>query len=377
MPAEEVFLSAARSMPEQLVRLDSATSLFPGGRNGPYFDLESPVRNSAHALCTMAIAHRLTGEDSYATHGRALARFLLSEHEFLLGGSPVHRQRHPKDWCNGVIGPAWLMEGLTIGGRLLSIPEAVDKAHEIAERQPFDEAAALWRRQDPRKGAGGIDRTLNHQAYFASAAAAAGRPRSNSARDAVDAFLDHLANGGLRVDPSGLIVHHIAGRNEGPRTLGGEKERILRAARNSPVLLRIRHGTSDGEMDMHARDLGYHIYSLFSLANLRHAVPTHALWASALLRSALELVVSPGWLALLDGNRYAYPYNGPGLELPLIARAFGDIEPRLHATADDALAMQLLTTQDAETSLFSTSTDDRLTLSARVYELGLSLTPSL
>lgn len=373
---EEVFLAAAGSLTRQIVDIGEGKALFPGGRNGPYFDIESPVRNSAHALCTMAVAHSLTGEPVFLSRGKALARYLLADHEFLMNGVTVHRQRAPKDWCNGVIGPAWLIEGLTLGGQLLDIPEAIELAGALATAQPFDASAALWRREDPRKGTRGLDRTLNHQAYFAAAVARATRTAgSRRASSAVAAFLSHLAQGGLRVGSSGLIVHHVAGRNEEGGNLHGLKERALRRARNSPTLLRIRNGGRGVSPDMRERDHGYHIYSLFTLANLRQSIPEDPLWSGTPLRAALALVVSDGWLAALDENRYAYPYNAPGLELPLVARAFGDLEPRLLAASEHALARQVERSLDPESGLFVRSTSDRLTLSARIYELGLAMAP--
>lgn len=373
---EEVFLAAAQSQTGQLVDIGNAKSLFPGGRNGPYFDIESPVRNSAHALCTMAIAHSLTGDQHFLRHGEALARFLVDEHEFLLNAVAVHRQRAPKDWCNGVIGPAWLVEGLTVGGRLLDIPEAVERAGVLSAAQPFDPQTALWRRADPRKGTGGLDRTLNHQIYFAAAAAGAAQAAGpERVPQAVTTFLDHLVDGGFRVEPSGLIVHHVAGRNELGKGLRGLKARTLRRARNSPTLLRLRNGGRGSAPDMRERDLGYHIYSLFTLANLRLAASEHPFWSAEPLRLALELVVSDGWLDRLDENRYAYPYNAPGLELPLVARAFGDVEQKLAATSDVALTRQVERSLDGGSGLFVRSTPDRLTLSARIYELGLALAP--
>ena len=374
---EEVFLAAARSQTGQIVHIGASSALFPGGRNGPYFDLESPVRNSAHALCTMAVAHSLTGDDVFLRYGQALARFLLDEHEFLMNGVAVHRQRSPKDWCNGVIGPAWLIEGLTVGGRLLDIPAAVERARALATAQPFDDRAALWCREDPRRGAGGLDRTLNHQVYFAAAATGVARAalETDDVPATVTAFLDHLAERGLRVEPSGLIVHHVAGRDETGRGLRGLKERTLRRARNSPALLRVRNGRPGRAPDMRERDRGYHIYSLFTLANLRLAVPAHPLWNADPLRKALGLVVSDGWLNTLDENRYAYAYNAPGLELALVARGFGDIEPGLAATAGEALTRQVARSLDPGSGLFVHSTPDRLTLSARIYELGLALAP--
>ncbi len=373
---EKVFLSAAQGIADNLVHLDASTALFPGGRNGPYFDLESPVRNSAHALCAMSVAYSITGDTSFATEGRSLAGFLLTDQAFSLGSHAVHRQKHPKDWCNGVIGPAWLIESLAWAGELLGLPQASERARELALSQPFDREAALWRRRDPKRGVGGADRTLNHQVYFAAAAAAATRSSAEGPVRSVDAFLDHLATGGFRVHADGLIVHHVPRNDESPTSLRGARERLLRVARNSPTVHRLRGNSAGTAPDARERDHGYHLYSLFSLANLRTFAPDHKFWRSSELLQALSFVTRPGWLASLDANRYAYPYNGPGLELPLIARLFADLEPQLPDLAAEALREQINRTWDAPTQQFARTTDDRLTLAARSYELGLALAPS-
>ena len=75
----------------------------------------------------------------------------------------------------------------------------------------------------------------------------------------------------------------------------------------------------------------------------------------------------------LDGNRYAYPYNGPGLELPLLAVTFGERSPGLWDAASQALKKQVALTWDSESKAFTRGSDDPLTLTARIYELGLAL----
>jgi hypothetical protein len=367
---EDLFLAGARGLAASVVMLGGSTAIYPGGRNGPYFDLESPVRNTAHALSSMAIAYAITREEVFAERGRALANFLVSDHEFSASSTPVHRQKHPKDWCNGVIGPAWVVEGLALAGRLLGVAEASVGAQALVASQPFDERSSLWRRHDPRGGIGSVDRTLNHQAYFATAAAQATEAALSTD---VGTFLDHLASGGFRIRETGRIVHHVPRKDEDVRSLRGLRERALRKAADLQAVRRLRGSRAVSMSSSEVRDHGYHIFSLFSLAGLRLRVPSHPFWRSGRLRQALEFAVAPGWLDSLDRNPYTYPYNGPGLELPLVARAFGDLEPQLHTLADAALRRQVELTWDARAGRFCRGTDDRLTLAARTYELGLAL----
>lgn len=343
-------------------------ALFPGGRNGPYFDLESPIRNSAHALATMAIAHRVSGDERFAEKGRALATFLVADEAFVTNGSHVHRQKPHKDWCNGVIGPAWVIEALVLAARFLEDRAAEEAAARLAAAQPFDRGAALWRRNDPTGRSTGVDRTLNHQIAFAVAVQSA----SASEDQAVTSFLDHLADGALRVSGSGLLIHHIPRKDEVSRPVAALKEGLLRTAANSSTVGRIRRRGTAGT-DHHERDAGYHLYSLFCLARLSLLRPEHRLWSGPQIAQATELATRAGWLETLRGNRYAYPYNGPGLELPLICMAFSRVQPGLAQARDRAVKAQLELTWDPGQNAFSRGTPDRLTLMTRAFELGLSL----
>lgn len=368
----DLFLAAAEGLLERIVRLDGSRALFPGGRNGPYFDLESPVRNSAHVLASMAIAYRLSDEARFADGGRNLAAFLLAENGFAKEGLHVHRQKSGKDWSNGIIGPAWVIEALALAGRYLDHAAARSRAQALASAQPFDTRAALWRRQDPGGGPSSVDRTLNHQVAFAVAL----QTTKDDADDRGSVFLDHLARGGLRVDEDGLIIHHVPRRDEVERRLLGHREQLLRYAANSPRLARLR-GRPAAAMDAsRERDVGYHLYTLFCLARLRLLSPEHPVWRASPIRIALATSASDSWLVTLDGNSYAYPYNGPGLELPLIACAFHDIVPELSGITETAVARQIARTWDNKSRCFSRGTSDALTLTARAFELGLAaLTP--
>lgn len=366
-----LFLAAAHGLSDRVVSLDSSMALFPGGRNGPYFDLESPIRNSSHALATMAIAHHVTGDERFAEQGRGLTAFLVSDDSFVVSGSHVHRQKPHKDWCNGVIGPAWVIEALALAARCLQDQTAEEAAARLAAAQTFDHGAALWRKNNPSDRSTGIDRTLNHQVAFAVAM----QSGSTSEDRAVTAFLDHLADGGLRVSESGLLVHHIPRRDEVARPVAALKEQLLRTAANSGTLSRIRRRGSRGH-DHRERDTGYHLYSLFCLGRLALLRPEHHLWSGPEIARATGLAAEPAWLESLRANRYAYPYNGPGLELPLISVAFSHVQPRLVQAQARAVEAQVELTWDKEQRAFGRGTPDRLTLMARVFELGLSLLPA-
>ena len=364
----DVFLSAAEGLAAHAVQLDASRALFPGGRNGPYFDIESPVRNTAHALAAMAIAHRVSGSTHFADCGRLLAGFLLSDDNYLIGGLHVHRHTRGKDSSNGIIGPAWVIEALAAAGRFLDHETALRRAAQMADAQPFDEGALLWQRLGPDGRPSSVDRTLNHQVAFAVAL----QSTRDTPDERVTSFLHHLESGGLRVESNGLLVHHVPRRDEVARRLLKRRERALRAAANSPRLATIRRRGLGKQHPSSERDLGYHLYTLFCLARLKTLRPIDRLWESHDLTNAVTLAASDGWLSSLDGNPFAYPYNAPGFELPLVANVFHDINAPLQIAADAALRRQLEATWDGDANLFAASTPDPLTLSARCFELGYS-----
>lgn len=362
----ELFLMAAQGLSERVVTIDARSALFPGGRNGPYFDIESPIRNSAHVLVAMSVAHHLTGSTRFAELGRQLTHFLLTAEALEQGSVLVHRQKRNKDGCNGVIGPAWVIEALALAGRLLQHDGARARARALADDQSFDSRAALWRRRDPNGGPSGVDRTLNHQVAFAAALQGASEEEDPRVR----LFLDHLAGGGLRVEDDGLLIHHVPRRDEVEHRALGGRERFLRAAANSQHVARLRQRSLD---DHRARDIGYHLYALFCLARLCQLSPSHPLWASDEMARALSLPSRDGWLESLAENPYAYPYNGPGLELPLIAAVFSIQNPALAELSSRAVERQMALTWDGATRGFNRGSVDALTLMARSFELGLAL----
>lgn len=349
--------------------IDSRRATFPGGTNGPYLDVESPVRNSAHWLATLSIGHHL-GLPGTRSVGHAIVAFLLSDHPFRQAGRSIHRQRHPKDWCNGVIGDAWVIEALGLAGDLLEHEEAAAVAIRMASTQPFAPAHHAWERLDPGRNRSGVDWTLNHQLWFAAATLealhrAADTESGTSIIERVLDLLDHVARGALAIGTDGTIQHHL-------QPVGPAQAVSPMGLRRTARALRQRVDTEHERLRVE-RDTGYHLYVLSALSRLRGALPEHPFWQAEELQAALRRASDPGLLASLETNPYAFPYNAPGFALPLIARAFEDLAPPLSDRRDEAWERQLARTWDERSARFVRGTPDPLTLSARVYELGLAL----
>ena len=362
--SSEVFLRMAAFGGQQLFWVDGATALVPGGQNGPYFDLESPIRNSAHWLVTMSIAHRLTGSRDFARAGDGLVNYLVyggPRHN----GTPIHRQRFPKDWTNGVIGPAWVSEGLALAGRFLSNERARDAGSELLRDLAFDEDRGLWRVADHLSGSSNIDQTVNHQLFCT--AIAADFPDDAELVRRVDRFLELAIPAIVRTKSNGVLEHHV------PRTL---RERAISSAvgsvrgRLAGALPRTALGlgvVSDREQ----RDVGYHIFSLYAACRLVVARPDAGPQLVPMLRDAAravdEITRQPGYLT----NPYSYAYNPVGFELALASRTPGLSSLIPEETTTRVLAAQLERTLEPSTGLLTRGTVDPIVLSARGYESGL------
>jgi hypothetical protein len=333
-------------------RLDARRSTMPAGNNGPYVHLESPVRNTAHWLVTYAILHRLTGDERYRDVGRRLAAFLLEPGPYRLKHGLIHRQTLRLDWCNGVIGPAWVIEALVRASRYLGVEEALPAARAIAAAHVYAEAGAVWHRCDPRFGTISIDYTYNHQAWLAAAL------QDLEQRDhaPVRAFLDRSDSFSLRVAPTGRIDHLLYDVSV--------KNLVNRAAHK-----RAKAFKPDKAVE---KENGYHLYVLHPLARLAFAYPEHPLFRSGKLSAALRYCTA-AFFAGLETNRYAYAYNAPGLELPLVYAAFGGQLPLTPRDVQAVVDRQLALTKDPDTGLLTRATPDPYTLTARAYELALAV----
>src|SRR5690606_11426962 len=66
------------------------------------------------------------------------------------------------------------------------------------------------------------------------------------------------------------------------------------------------------------KENGYHLYNLHPFARLYKIFPDHPLFSSQKFTSAIQYTQSISFLNELRENKYAFPYNSPAFEFPLI-----------------------------------------------------------
>lgn len=332
-----------------LIYLDRQLAFAPGGQNGPHFALETPVRNTCHWLTAFAIGYHIRPNSRYLQAATALYRWLVVDCVFKKNGYYVIRQAG-RDWCNGVIGNAWLIEALVRAASYLEIEEACQVANTLYGTNRFDHGIGAWHRYDPLNGKYSVDFTLDHQAWFASAASDLGKD------DEVSRFLSACQNGAFRVRSDGRIAHlYYAWNIRGLffRLFFGYRER------------RIADFIAELEQ-------GYQHYTLLPFARLYQRHASHAFFQTVQFESALRHL-GPDWLKNVEASRYGYQYNAPGFELPLIINAFESKVALSWTDMQNVLEKQMGLVGNQDRNRCAKNNPDPLTLSARIYELGLFL----
>lgn len=341
---KNIFLEIAR---QGLDVQDSRIGAMPAGRNGPYHDPETPVRNTAHWLQIFLTAFRWSGDAGFRSGAQSCARYLIGPDAPRGKRTFVHRHKAGKDRCNGLIGPAWTIEGLIAAFHGLEMEECLTVAEDLFRAHPFSDRSRLWFRVDPDGDILPEDSAFNHQLWFCMAGALLINAGAEAPRPAVMSFLEYLPKH-LSVSSSGRIIHGIL-------TPKIRLKNIVKA------VIRPEFRKS-GRL----REVGYHAFNLYAFAVLYRMLPGLAFWQSRMFRSILDYVESSEFLGLIDHSTYGFPYNPPGFEIPFVHETFGMHVPAV--TDQEWLQRQLDHLYEPLTRSLAKNNEDPPTLTARLYE---------
>jgi hypothetical protein len=341
---------------------DAALSLqgdegeFPPGHNGPYGDPETPIRNTAHWANTLIKAFDITGARRFRDAARRAIEFLLRPEARPMGATFVCRTNPDKDFCNGLIGQAWVIECLVTAARTLDDDRCRSVARELFLLHPFIEERGLWQRVNVDGSLGGVDNTFNHQLWFAAAGAQIDPDPAGVISSTVTGFLDRALEGTLRTHRSGRVRQAV-----GPDNRAVIAKDLLRAALAPVTSRRIRAAMAD-------REVGYHAFNLHGFAMLFRQIPEHPFWMSSGFARALGFVHTPRFESSLS-NRFGGPYNPVGFETAYAAETFAGRAGLEAAASGTWIGRQLDRFYDGTTDLMTRNTSDPETLAARFYEV--------
>lgn len=101
------------------------------GHNGPYFDEETPVRNTSHWIIIFSCLYKLTSKEIYRIYASKYLSYLFSSDSRPMNASYFCRKNKEKDFCNGLMGQAWVMEALLYYHEVFNHKPSYELAEEI------------------------------------------------------------------------------------------------------------------------------------------------------------------------------------------------------------------------------------------------------
>ncbi|MDR1386937.1 MAG: hypothetical protein LBJ44_05000 [Propionibacteriaceae bacterium] len=358
---------------DEFRRVGSALS----GRNGPYGNTDTPVRNTAHWLMSLAYLWEKTGRESYLEVLHIFARYLRDEWRGSSGAIQCMIDAR-FGYINGAIGQAWVIEALVRAAQVLKDETFFHAAVQLFLTQRFIGDVGLWSKVELDGNDDGIDPVFNHQLWFAAAGAQilSYRPQSDVC-NYLRIFLARLPIN-FRIYQSGLIRHFVDAPWLRPLPPRQRARLTVREAKRTVVApLGLFH-------DKYRRlrfEEGYHWFNLLGFGIIHNVFPKDPFWRSDSFLRALEYGLNETRVRLACSlpdadnmavrashplNPYLYGYNSPGFEFSSILRLFGLSENRLE---EDLWQRSLTLGLDRHSMMFSINTSDPETLTARLYEM--------
>lgn len=345
-----------------------------GGHNGPYYDYELPIRNISHWICTFSKYYSLTGERCYKSAVEKLSAIYSDPQFFVDGQSCVCRVKCGKDKTNGVMGQAWVIEGLLACARTLKDDVFYDKAVELFKVQRFDWKNGLWSVIETDGRDLGFDITFNHQLWFAAAGSEIIAYQFEKEIDKqIKRFLE-CSNKFFYIHSNGLIFHFL---KYTPKLRNWRW--FWRTYKNA------EHGLEHNVPSLVYKEEGYHLFSVYAFAIIFKVYGDNEFFKREKVKAAIRYAFDEDFLRRLSNadsfldnthiakktdkniNAYGYPYNSPAFEFPFIDQVFGENGHR--DLIDYLMDEQFRLTYNDIEKQFSKNTEDVDTLNARLYEL--------
>lgn len=329
------------------------------GCNGPRKVPDFPARNTAHWLNAFAWGYTQTQTPTFLEQVAQFAEYLISPtvrpHGYSFLNIPDERIAG-----NGLIGQAWVMEGLITATRILKDPRYAQVAAEVFEQHAFEESLGLWRILHPSGAIQQVHATVNQQIWLAAMGAQLTEYSAPSARQRIERFLDCLEQH-IRTLRGGVLEMQI--RQLYPLSL---RQRLHLGKH----LLRARLLRHPAPFFTYLEtSIGYHAFTMYGLALLKPYFPDHPFWRSPKFQKALQWTYSESHRRALRRNPFAMGYNPSGFEVPYVLSVFRPApEEEFLAQSQWWLSEQIRRHYDPNTGKFSRNTPDAPTLTARIYE---------
>ncbi|MEZ9740399.1 hypothetical protein AB4281_09935 [Vibrio splendidus] len=248
--------------------------------NGPYNDKESPLRTASHIMKVNSYLFTRTKDEKYFNRIYELYNLIvemthdLSTFEF--------RKKEGKDSSNGLIGPAWLMEGLISALKATNDTKFKECAIKVYQSCAFDKENLTWTFMNDH-GKYVIDPTFNHQLWFATQAMKLGLDEGR-------AFIQHFIPK-IKID-NGIIFHLT------PLVTGWSSEGFRQKIR----YYKYKHSLRE-------KSLSYNAFNLHALCACYISSPDSKVWKENNFHSLRSLEFSKEVFETLLKSKYGFTYN--------------------------------------------------------------------
>lgn len=228
------------------------------GHNGPYYDFETPVRNTAHWLIIFSYYYEKTENKKYYEAVERCGNYLISKTARPMNSSFYCRFGGNKDFSNGVIGSAWAIEGLVSAYKITKKKKYIEVAEEVFLMHPFNDEDKLWKVINVDGSLRDYDLTFNHQLWFAASGTILLSAKDNlEIRRRCEVFFENLTKI-YKVRKNGLIKHHIfLSRNKIEKF-----KNILKVSRGILIKLRLKKSII-------YKENGYHLFNMYAFSLIK------------------------------------------------------------------------------------------------------------
>lgn len=346
------------------------------GHNGPYYDEETPVRNTAHWAVTFSVLYNIFKEEKYYKALEKCGEYLLSKEARPMNATFYCRKNPNKDFSNGTIGQAWAIEGLAAAYSVTRNEKFIEIAKEVFLLHPFDWNYNLWKIVNVDGSYRGFDFTFNHQLWFAASGiiilSMTNDPEIEKRCTRFFEDIDEIFN----TYKNGLIRHGIQ-----------PKLSKVDNIKTKLKFIRDKYNKYKNNISMEYKENGYHLFNIYAFAIIKAHGYDINLFNNSIFKESLRYCFNNDlyeWLEhkerKLDLNSmpnvkrdkiniYGYSYNAPGFELPYIYKVFSkELEDIDEKFINNVIEKQINYTYDQNKISFCKNTEDPNTLEARLYE---------
>jgi hypothetical protein len=343
--------------------LQNSDGSFPEGHNGPWGDVDTRVRTTAHWALITFKAYEITGEERFLSSSIKACEYLIRKEQRPYGCTFYCRTNETgKNMCNGLIGQAWAIEPLIFIGNSLNKREYLDVAKKVLLLHQYNHKQHAWNNTEINGKILGINHTLNQQVWFASLNLILGKFLCDQKFNELS--IDFFINLPLLVssfEERGLIKHEFDG-------LAWSFRKIAKP------LIGSTYNNSTYYDKQKILSQGYLSFILYGLALAYEYSSEQIFWNDNKLKNiisdAVDFIINSFPFGWGEKTGYRWCYNPTGIEMAYVLQVFKKYL-KLESAENHIsifLSKQFELYYDFEKNMLSKNTMDPAILSARLYE---------